>query len=174
VFDKLVDLVTGWLDLFRFWVIVEPFEAGVVTRLGVFRREIAPGLHWLIPFGVDHALTEYTVPRTASLGDQSTTTRDGKNIGFHAVVTFKISNVQKALLEVHDVTDAIIDSAQGIVGTTLSGMSWEEIHNSSASEALTSACRKRAFRFGVEIQAVQLASLGIVRNIRLMQSGSTR
>lgn len=170
--DKLVDLLTTWLNLFRFWIVVEPFEAGIVTRLGKFNREIGPGLHWLIPFGVDNAFTEFMTSRAATLGEQSITTADGKSIGLQAVVTYKIHNARKALLEVHDVVDCVLDATQGIIGTTLSSMTWVDIHTSNTTEVLTAVCRQRAFKLGVEIQAVQLASLGLAKTIRLMQNGN--
>lgn len=168
--DKLVDFIIQSLRAFQCGVVVHQYEGAVLLRLGVFKRELKPGFHWLLPFFIDFTLHEYVVPRTERISGLSTTTRDGKSVGFDAVVTYRISDIVKATLEVHDLKDAIADSCAGIIGTQLSESSWEDIRNGTAVEALTSACRKRGWKWGVEIQGVQLTGVAIVKNLRVALS----
>jgi regulator of protease activity HflC (stomatin/prohibitin superfamily) len=169
MFDKLVDVLLEFLHLFKFWIVVEPYEQAVVTRLGRFLAVLAPGFHWLIPFGVDYCLAEHVVPTTHSLGDESVTTKDGKSVGFHAVVTYRISNIEKATLEVADSDHAVRDATCGEIGRVMRESTWEQLLQSDLPEKLTAACRKRGWRYGIEILSVQLAGLALVRSIRLMQ-----
>jgi regulator of protease activity HflC (stomatin/prohibitin superfamily) len=171
VLDKLVDLIINCLDLLRFWVVLQPYEAGVQTRLGKFIRVLDPGFHWLIPFGVDQTFHEHTVPRTTHLRDQSITTADGKQVSLAAVITFQVRDIKKCLLEVEDADHAIFDSCAGAIAHELATMTWAEIlSGDSATDRATTACRKRGFRFGLEVISVQFATLALTKTIRLMQA----
>jgi regulator of protease activity HflC (stomatin/prohibitin superfamily) len=171
--DKLLDfLVSVWHELIPIKVML-PYAGGVQLRMGAFKRVLVGGnWYWKIPF-VDDVVEEYVVPRTERLTGLATTTVDGKAIGFDAVITYRISDVQKAILDVHDLKDAIADSCAGIIGTELSTISWAHIINGDMVDALTTACRKRGWKWGVEIQLVQLTGVAPVKNLRVSLSGHT-
>jgi regulator of protease activity HflC (stomatin/prohibitin superfamily) len=169
--DKLLELLAGiWHDLIPIEV-VPPYSGGVQLRMGALLRVLGGGRwYWKIPF-VDNVMTENTVPRTERLTGLATTTADGKAIGFDAVITYRISDVQKAILDVHDLKDAIADSCAGVIGTELSNVSWVHIINGDMVDSLTAACRKRGWKWGVEIQLVQLTGVAPVKNLRVSLSG---
>lgn len=170
MFDKLVDLIIEFIQLFHFMVVVTEYEKGVHLRLGKFLRVLEPGPHFLIPFAVDQVLREAVVPTTHSLGDEATVTRDGKTAAFHAVVTYQVRDIRKALLDVNDTDHAVRDACAGEIGKLMRERTWEELQHSEALlDDLTAVCRKRGFRYGIEIMSVQLASLALAKNIRLMQ-----
>jgi regulator of protease activity HflC (stomatin/prohibitin superfamily) len=174
VLDRLVDFLIQFLDLFKFWCVLNPFERGVLLRLGKFKRIVEPGLTWLWPFGVDHVMWESVVPRTHSLVDQSCTTRDGKQVGLQAVITYKIRDIDVALLEVEHHEDALRDSCSGTIGQVMSTFTWEEITAGEAvTEKITKACRQKGFKYGLEVMSVQFASMGLVKTLRLLGVGGT-
>ncbi len=169
--DKLLDILREiWNHLIPV-DIVHPYCGGVQLRMGKFLRTLEGGRwYWKIPFA-DAMLTEHVVPRTERLTGLATTTSDGKAVGFDAVVTWRISDVQKAMLEVSDLKDAIADSCAGIIGTELSNSTWNAIIHGEAVDTLTAACRKRGWKWGVEIQLVQLTGVAPVKNLRVSLSG---
>lgn len=170
MFDRLVELLIECIRLFQCWIVLEPYEEGCLVRLGKFIRVYGPGFHWCWPFYIDVVHYQSVTPSVHSLGDESATTRDGKSIGYHALVTYRIKDIEKATLEVHDVDHAIQDAAAGEIGRVLREATWDEITNEDGIlERLTAACRKRGWKWGIEVMSVQLAGLALVRNIRLMQ-----
>jgi|ERR1700733_5633553 len=171
--DKLLSILAEMWDKLIPLIVVPPYEAGVHLRMGAFLRAVPGGSwYWKIPFA-DTVLVDHAVPRTERLTGLATTTMDGKAIGFDVVITYRISDVQKALLEVSDLKDAIADSCAGIIGTELSNADWEEIIHGDMVETLTAACRKRGWKWGVEIQLVQLTGVAPVKNLRVSLSGHT-
>ena len=169
--DKLIDLLWEiWYDLIPVTV-VQPFNGAVQTRMGRFLRVLPGGSwYWKIPFA-DHIMTERVVPRTERLSGLATTTTDGKSVGFDAVVTYRVADIQKALMDVNDLKDAIADTCAGVIGTELSSRTWKDIVGGAAVEALTAACRKRGWKWGVEVQLVQLTGVAPVKNLRVSLSG---
>jgi regulator of protease activity HflC (stomatin/prohibitin superfamily) len=171
VLDKLLDFLKEiWNDLIPIEV-VPPYNGGVQLRMGKLLRVLEGGnWYWKIPF-VDHIPTESVVPRTERLKGLATTTVDSVAIGFDAVITYRISDIEKALLKVNDLKDAIADTCAGIIGTELSNATWEHIIHGDTVESLTKACRERGWKWGVEIQLVQLTGVAPVRNLRVSLSG---
>lgn len=171
--DKLLDFLASiWHELIPITVL-HPYDGAVQLRMGKTLRVLpGGGWYWKIPF-MDDIINEHIVPRTTRLTGLATTTVDGKAIGFDAVVTWRISDVQKAMLEVSELKDAIADSCAGIIGTELSNAAWIDIVHGNTVEALTSACRKRGWKWGVEIQLVQLTGVAPVKNLRVSLSGHT-
>jgi regulator of protease activity HflC (stomatin/prohibitin superfamily) len=169
--DKLLDFLASiWHELLPIKV-MPPFAGGVQLRMGAFLRVLdGGGWYWKFPF-VDDVVEEHTVPRTERLTGLAATTVDGKAIGFDAVITWRISDIQKAILDVLDLKDAIADSCAGIIGTELSNRTWIDIVHGETVEALTAACRKRGWKWGVEIQLVQLTGVAPVKNLRVSLSG---
>lgn len=167
--DRLVDLLVQCLGLFRFWVVMQPYEAGVLLRLGKFVRVLEPGLHWIWPFCVDQYEHEHTVPRTHSLMPQSVTLVDGKQVGFEAVITYKVRDIKVALLEVEDSEHAIHDSCAGTIAHTIMLCKWSELVESEDwTERVLKACRQKGFKFGLEITNVQFSTLALVKTLRLL------
>jgi regulator of protease activity HflC (stomatin/prohibitin superfamily) len=169
MFEKLFEFIQQFAELFKFWEVVHPYEGGLVLRLGVYHRDLKPGFNWLIPFGVDHTITEYTVKRTSRVHSMSTDTKDGTTIGFEAVIKWKIKDLHKSLLESSSLKDAIADCCMGVIGTALSEWTYEEIRHGKLVEELTAACRKEGWAWGVEIMSVKLAGVARARNLRLLQ-----
>lgn len=169
MFEKIFELIAQFADLFQCWTIVHPYEGGVVLRLGLYNRVLHPGFNWVIPFKAEHVITEHTVPRTSRIHSMSTTTKDGKTIGFEAVVTWRINDLKKSLLEISGLRDAIADCCMGVIGTELAESTWDEILHGRVLDALSATCRKQGWRWGVEIIRVQLTGVAAARNLRLLQ-----
>lgn len=168
--DRLVDFLIQFIDLFRFWVIIDPYEGGVMLRLGKKLRLLDNGFHFKIPFHIDAALTVRTVPSTHSLGNESITTQDGKSVGFHAVVTYRVRDVEKALLEVDDVDHAVRDAVSGEIGRVLRSKTWSQLSDEDTYTEITAACRRRGWRYGIEIMSVQFSGMALCKSIRLMSN----
>lgn len=167
MFEPIFNFLSSiWHALLPFYVI-KPWEMGLKVRLGKVKGVLGPGLHWIIPFGVDEVWDDTVVPRTQTL-EGATTTLDGKAIGYTAVITFRIKDIEKSLMEVHDVKDAVIDTCAGILGIALSNTNWEDIVHGRNGDELTRQCQLKGRKWGIEITSVQLAGVSIVKNLRLL------
>ena len=159
-FDKLIDLFIEFIDLFRFWQVIREYERGIVLTLGKYRdRELHPGIHWIWPFAIDEVHIDNVVTRTDALASICVTVKDGSEIRVDGIVKWNIRDIRKALLDVEGLDDVFKDATYSTVSRILRARTWEEIHSTDIDEVLTKECRKRAFRFGVEIESVELGDL---------------
>lgn len=168
--DRLIDLLLQWVGFFVPFVVVDQFEQAVVLRFGKYHRELDPGFHWILPFEIDRVIADNVVARTTNLAAQSLTTKDGKTIIAAGVVTSSISNIRKATLEVETVDNALRDSCYGTIGIAVAAANWDEIRSEAFIEVLTKACRKNGWRYGIEIERVQLSDLAPTKALSLHQS----
>jgi regulator of protease activity HflC (stomatin/prohibitin superfamily) len=157
--DKLIDLFVQFLSAFRFIYVVDEYEQGVVLRMGRFHRELQPGWHLVWPFYIERVIVDNVVPRTMNMGTMSLTTRDGVQVGIGIIATARIHNIQKALLGVESVDDAMRDVCYAEVAKTVHTHSWEELQSEDINDVMLRACRPRAFSYGVEIIRVQISDL---------------
>lgn len=166
--DKLLEwLVAGWHLVVPFWV-VNQYQRTVVLRFGVFHRELQPGFHWRWPFA-DQALDHNVVPRVHRLQPQSVNTSDGCACVVQLVLTWRVSDVKKLLLEVEDAENAIQDAAQGVLASRIARASWAELISPEFLEETQKDMRKRAFRWGVEIMQAQFSDLQRCKSLRIWQ-----
>jgi regulator of protease activity HflC (stomatin/prohibitin superfamily) len=170
LFEKLIEILQASFEALIPFVILADYQEGVSLRLGRFHRKLMPGFHWKIPY-FDSVLHDDVKPRTERITGLATTTADGKSVGFDAVITYSISDIRKALLEVHDLKDSIADACAGCIGTELSNKDWDSVRNGKVSQDLTTICRKRGWKWGVEIDAVQLVGVALVKNLRISGNG---
>lgn len=167
MFDKLIDAIANFGEAFLPCTVLNPYQRGVVLRLGTFQREIGPGFHLMIPL-IDRAHVDNVVPRTRNMNAQSLITADGKQITISTVVTAEIADVKKALLEVESVDDALIDICYGAIGLRVSKANFEDISKAPFLTELKKDCNKAAEPFGVNILRVGIADLTVTRAIRLI------
>lgn len=168
--EKLLDLLIEFVDLFRFWEVINQFERGVVLQLGKFRREVGPGIQLICPFAIDKVLTDNVTFKTGRLRAQTLTTKDRKTIVVSPVVAYKIKHIKKFLLEVEGAEDALEDMTYGTVGTLVRKTRFDEMMSDEWHDTLFEQVRKEGFKFGIEVEAVRLSDFGDILTIRLINS----
>ena len=173
MFDRLVEKFLEFLDLFRFFEVVNEYEVAVLLRFGAFWKVLEPGrIHFRAPFGIDSVLTDIGVPTAYNLPEQVVTLRCGATICVTPVVTTRINDVQRYFLDVENPESALADAAGGTIRQVLTGMDYAEARSEYVTEALTKAVRKSAWRWGMEVMSVQLSDLAKVRAYRIYGSAA--
>jgi regulator of protease activity HflC (stomatin/prohibitin superfamily) len=167
MFDRLIDLISNWLEKIVPFFIVMEYEKAVVLRFGKFHKVAKPGLHFRIPI-VDEFMTNHVVVTTLSLPPQSLYTKDKQNIVVKGVIKYRIADVQTFLLEVYDAQDALSDMTQSIIKNVVMDKSLEECIDTEIDNLLSKKARVEAKKWGVEIQQVTLTDLAPIRSFRLI------
>ena len=100
--------------------IAKEYERGVLFRLGRFKGIRGPGLYFIFPLGIDRVVTVDLRIATVSAEQQETITRDSVTIKVNAVLWYKITNPEKAVIAVGDAAGAVyqiaLTSLRNIIG----------------------------------------------------------
>lgn len=167
MFDKLIDLISGWIDQINPFVIIKDYQNGVHLRKGKFKRVLHPGMSLKLPF-IDEVIEQHIVLTTMSLPAQSLYTKDKQNIVVKSMVKYKIKDVKVFVLEVYDATDVISDITQAMVKKLVIARTLDECISHDLDTDLTRKVRDKAKLMGVEIEQVTLTDIAPIRSIRLI------
>jgi len=91
--------------------IAQEYERGVVFRLGRYVALRGPGLYWIIPLGIERAVTIDIRTRTVSAEQQETITRDSVTVKLNAVLWYRITDAAKSVIRVADAPAAVYQLA---------------------------------------------------------------
>lgn len=172
--DRLFDFLRDFIGIFRFAVVVDAYERGLILRFGKLHKVMnEPGFYWMAPFYIDRAITDTAVIAARDLPVQVVTLASGESVVAGPVVSFRTNDPVKFFLEVDDAEAALRDFARGTIREVMSGMTWAEVSagDGKVGEELTRAVRKQAWKFGIEVTQVSLADLCKVRTYRLVTGG---
>ncbi len=95
--------------------IAREYQRAVVFRLGRYKGLRGPGLYWLIPLGIETMTRIELRVVTSPIEQQETITRDSVTVKVNAVLWFRVSEPQKAVLTVENYRSAV----QQVALTTL-------------------------------------------------------
>ena len=87
--------------------VAQEYQRGVVFRLGRFVGLRGPGLYWIVPLGIERAVTVDSRTRTVSAEQQETITRDSVTVKVNAVLWYRIVDAGKSVIAVTDAQAAV-------------------------------------------------------------------
>ena len=164
MFDKLVDLLVRFsMDILPF-VIIEQWNGAVQLRCGKFIKVLSPGIHFKIPF-FDSIIECPVITQSVNLPSQTLTTLDDESIVLKSIIRYKVSNIQTYLLGVMHANDVLIDTTQGMIRDVVELTTWEDLVD--VNETITDKVKEYVVRWGIEVEAVTITDLGIVKSFRI-------
>jgi regulator of protease activity HflC (stomatin/prohibitin superfamily) len=116
--DKFFEILKECFFFFVPLAVIRTYERGVRLRShpwrdGVGIKVLGPGFHWVVPFNIDEVMKDNVAPRTHRIVS-NLTTLDGRSITIGLIVTSRIRDIEKALLEVEDMDTAMDDSCRSV------------------------------------------------------------
>jgi membrane protease subunit HflK len=164
MFDKLVDLLVRFsMDILPF-VIVEQWNGAVQLRYGKFIKVLYPGIHFKIPF-FDSIIETPVITQSVNLPSQTLTTLDDEGIVLKSIIRYRVSNIQTYLLSVMHANDILIDTTQGMIRDVVELTTWDDLVD--VNETITNKVKEYVVRWGIEVEAVTITDLGIVKSFRI-------
>ena len=87
--------------------IAREYQRAVVFRLGRYSGQRGPGLFWLIPLGIENEVRLDLRVVTAPIEQQETITRDSVTVKVNAVLWYRVTDPDKAVLNVENYRIAV-------------------------------------------------------------------
>lgn len=143
------------------------YERSVVFRLGRYQRTAGPGVYMLLPF-LEWQQTVDLRTKTTSVEAQETITRDNVPIKINAVIWQRTVNPEKALIEVANVDNAVVQVAlttlRSVIGQhTLDDVLKEQETIARTIEGMTDRVTEP---WGVKVERVQMKNVEIPESMQ--------
>ena len=162
--DRLVDLLVRFgMDMLPF-VIIEQWNGAVQLRYGKFIKVLYPGIHFKIPF-FDSVIECPVITQSVNLPSQTLTTLDEQSIVLKSIIRYRVSNVRTYLLGVMHANDVLIDTTQGMIRDVVELTTWDDLVD--VNETITNKVKDYVTKWGIEVEAVTITDLGIVKSFRI-------
>jgi membrane protease subunit HflK len=162
--DKLVDLLVSFSRELLPFVIIEQWNGAVQLRFGKFIKVLYPGIHFKIPF-FDSIIECPVITQSVNLPSQTLTTLDDESIVLKSIIRYRVSNIQTYLLSVMHANDVLIDTTQGIIRDVVEMTTWPGLVD--VNSQITNEVKEYVVKWGIEIEAVTITDLGIVKSFRI-------
>lgn len=160
--SQILDILKSLGVSSAFWVVIDPWQGGVILRLGKFHRTLDVGFSWKIPF-LETAITQNTATTTTSLSAQSITAPDGVVYTVEGVVKWSVSDIRPYCCDLWDSENVIIDSAKSAMAEVIGKIGPKDIGGQVASKS-----RIALKKYGIAVDTVTITTLAPVRCFRLI------
>lgn len=147
--------------------IAQEYQRAIVFRLGRFQSIKGPGLYWIIPI-IDRQQTIDIRTRTVDLEQQETITKDSVTIKVNAVLWFRVTDPQKAIIKVANYNQAVyqfsVTALRNIIGQHLLDQVLKEREeiNSTLQKIVDAATEP----WGIKIEMVEMKDVEIPESMQ--------
>lgn len=149
-----------------FWLIisnirqVNEYERGIIFNQGKFNKVVVSGWHFIIPIFQQMAIVDIRT-KTVDLPDQEGMTQDNVSVRIGAVVFYKITDAQKAILEVENYMNAISQLSETTMRTVVGEVSLNKLLSSREDVAhkIETIIESNAKEWGLHIIGVELKDI---------------
>ncbi|HSY23502.1 MAG TPA: slipin family protein [Polyangiaceae bacterium] len=138
--------------------IAREYERGVVFRLGRLIPLKGPGLFFVFPFGIDHVRKVDLRVITLEVAQQEVITSDNVTVKVNAVIFFRVTDAQAAIVGVYNFMEATSQIAQTTLRGVLGQSSLDELlgGRDKINTKLQTIIDRQTEPWGVKVITVEL------------------
>jgi regulator of protease activity HflC (stomatin/prohibitin superfamily) len=144
--------------------IVDQFERGVILTLGKYTGTKNPGLTWILwPFGIQRMLKVDMRVKSVDVPDQKAITKDNISVNVNAVIYYKVTDANRAVLEVEDFYSTMSQVAQTTMRDIVGEVELDQLltERENISERIRNIVDKISDPWGITVSAVSLKDVAL-------------
>ena len=144
---------------------VRPTERGLVERFGKYARFAQPGLHFILPFGIERLVKVNITEMMVSSEKREIITADSLNASVDSNVYFKVKteeeNVKKSVYGVFNYREQIVALAKTTLRNIIGTMTLKEANSdrNKINKELYEQLAKETANWGIEIVRTELKEI---------------
>ncbi len=159
--------------------IAQEYQRGVVFRLGRYVGLRGPGLYWIIPLGIERAVTIDVRTRTVTAEQQETITRDSVTVKLNAVLWYRVIDPAKSVIAVADVGDAVYQLALTSLRNSIGRHDLDEVlqERDKINALLRENIAGSSITWGVEVERFEMKDVELpeaMQEVMAMQAQAIR
>jgi regulator of protease activity HflC (stomatin/prohibitin superfamily) len=168
-----IGVIVLFVLLSRMIYTVQPYQQGIVTLLGSYKRMINPGFNWVSPLSnvlkIDLRTQVLEVPR------QEVITKDNSPTNVDAIIYIKVVDAPKAIFQVQDYHIATVALAQTTLRSIIGDMELDEIlyNRERINTRLRDILDEATDRWGVRVEAVEIKEVDPVGPVKTAMEEQT-
>ena len=156
------------------WVIIRPYERGVLFLFGRWVYRVGPGMWPRMPWPFTDLLdvvADSVMERPVEIESQSVTTKDGKAVCISTNLTYEVVDFKRFFCEVHDGHGSLRVECKAHVHQRVRELSLEDLLTQQGALETYSSRRglvERAKDWGIKVKEVRITQLVLAKHFRLI------
>lgn len=141
---------------------INQYERGVKFMFGRFTKVMEPGWRIIVPIFQSYKRVDIRV-KAVDVPDQKAITRDNVSVTVNAVIYYKVSSAEKAVIEVEDFQYAISQYAQTTMRNIVGEVTLDELLASreKIAERIREIVDKETDAWGLKVNNVELKDISL-------------
>ena len=146
---------------------INQYERGIKFTIGKFSGLMAPGWRLVVPIFQSYQKIDMRV-RAVDVPNQEAITKDNISVTVNAVIYYKISQAEKAILEVEDVYYAVSQLAQTTMRNVAGEVDLDELlsNRDAIAERIRDIVDKATDAWGVKVNSVELKDVTLPEEMK--------
>ena len=147
--------------------VVNEYERGVVLTLGKYTGTRAPGLRWIL-LGIQRLIKVDLRTKVVDVPDQDAMTRDNVSVNVNAVLYYKITSADKAVLEVESYAWAVSQLAQTTMRDVVGEVTLDELlsNRDQISVRIKEIVDSASDPWGIKVESVDLKHIELPEDMK--------
>ncbi|MDD1607974.1 MAG: slipin family protein [Methylococcaceae bacterium] len=145
----------------------QEYERGVIFRLGRFSAVKGPGLYWIIPF-IDSKQQIDIRTNTVDIESQETVTKDSVTIKVNAVMYYKVTQPEKAIISVYNYRNASYQAALTVLRNVIGQHQLDEVlrDREHINQSIKEMVDQITTPWGLSIELVEMKDVELPENMQ--------
>lgn len=167
LFAVIFILVIALSLLSKTLIVVDQYQRGVVLTLGTYSYTLEPGLKILIPI-IQRVIKVDVRISTADIPQQEVITKDNVPVGINAVVYFKVTKAEDAVLKIQDYAFAVTQYAQTALRDVIGGLELDTLltERQKIAEEIKTIVDKEIVEWGVDVTAIKIQDIEVPADMK--------
>ncbi len=153
--------------LFSFLKVINQYERGVVLTLGKYTGLRQPGLTIIVPI-IQRIVKVDVRTNTIDIPKQEVITQDNVTVNVDAVVYFRVTNAEKAILEVTNFIYASSQFAQAALRDVTGNVELDSLlgKRDEVSAQIKDIVDKQTDKWGIDVESVKIQNIELPQDMK--------
>ena len=175
MFSDLLSIIGQFVHLLWPFHKIEQWDRGMYTVCGRFWKEVGPGVYPTFPWFTEVNSTTMAW-RALGTGRHDILTKDGVLLTFEAIALFRVVDLRKAMVVVHDDEHSMLNLLTSVLAERLAEVETERFAPDKRGRLNTSLqtwVAQEAAEFGLEVKWVRFTTFVLnPKTFRLLQESA--
>lgn len=168
--NQIKDFFEYIFNVFKIWVIIQPWEQGLIVRTGKKIRKVNGGIYFKLPY-LDSVYVQETRTRMVQVCIQTLTTKDFKTITLNTGFGYKINDLEKLYNSLYHPEGTLTNMAMGYVSDFVWANDISDINPISIEKFVLEKMNKEDY--GLQFEYFKITNFASVKTFRLIQDGQS-
>lgn len=154
-------------QVFRWWVMVAPWEQALRVRAGRHIRRLPPGVHLRIPF-LDTVHVQSVRLRLATMSMQTVMTRDQRALTVAGALGYAVGDIELLYQHLHHAEDTLTNLSMTAVAECAAAERGDDLTTDKLAQLATSAIAATFAKYGLVEVSIRITDFAFLRTYRLV------